>query len=567
MDAEAPDQDAAIKGAQEWHTANPLQTGVAEDVAKSTAIAVPQTAIGLAGLPGTASDLIGRGVNALGNLVTGKTGSYEEFQKKRAAALGGADIAAPTGQAITGAVEKATGPFYEPKTEPGKLTNVMTQFGLSGGRAGLVPRLASGAGFEAGRMAAEGTPYELPVAIGGALATGVGAGKIGNVLGARRAEKAIAGVTPAGEDLGKIVDQGYSAARNSGVQLAPDAVHGAIRDIRHELANNLDFPVDPTMMKNLDTMLGQAEARFAPKVAPANPLGRMTGVQTTAPVAAPVEFNQLDALRRNIGTIARNKSPEMATEAAAARSAQRQLDSFVESLGTNAPAVISGDATALARTVAEARSNAAAEFRLRDIEALRQRAADSAKNATGVSNYERALRTQVRSFVRPSVRGGISPAEKAGFNAEEIKALRRSIGGTLGTRLLHYGGGLLGGGSGLGGLGAYEVGRESGGGGLGGMALGLTGLLAGRGLRGASNAIARRQAERLGALIASRSPAAVAAQTAAQSSFLPNPAIPGAVLPYSNPAYNPRSVHVPLSLKAALEKPLALSLSTDQSRR
>jgi hypothetical protein len=175
MDAEAPDQDTAIKGAQEWHAANPLPApGVAEDVAKSTAIAVPQTAIGLAGLPGTASDLIGRGVNALGNLVTGKTGSYEEFQKKRAAALGGADIAAPTGQAITGAVEKATGPFYEPQTTPGKFANVATQFGLSGGRAGLVPRLASGAGFEAAREAAQGTPYEIPAAIGGALAVPAG---------------------------------------------------------------------------------------------------------------------------------------------------------------------------------------------------------------------------------------------------------------------------------------------------------------------------------------------------------------------------------------------------------
>lgn len=531
---------------------------VAEDVAKSTAIAVPQTAIGLAGLPGFASDVVGRGVNALGNLVTGKTGSYEDFQKKRAAALGGADITAPTPQAIQGTVEQATGPFYQPKTVPGQFANTTTQFALSGGRSGLLPRIAAGVGSEAAGQLAEGTPYEIPVRIGGALAAGVGAGKIGNVLSARQAEKAVAGVTPTGEKLGDIVDQGYKAARASGTELNPTAVHQGIKNIRHDLEHNPEFPVDPTLMKNLDTILSQAETKYAPLAAKAaDPMAALTGVVPKAPAAkAAVDFGELDALRRNIGTIAKNRSPEMATEAAAARSAQRQLDQMIENI--NPADVVKGDAAALSKMAADARGNAAAEFRLTAIDALRQRAADQAKGTHSGLNYEKSLKGQVKSFVRPDNKG-VSPAMKAGLNAEEIKALRRSIGGTFGQKALTYTGNLLGGGGGLGALGSYEVGKET-----GGIPGGIASVVAGLALRGSSNAIARRQAERLGALIASRSPAAAAARAAIQSPTLASPAIPG--LRYNNPSYNPRSIYQPTPLLGSLALPLAIAGSGPRQR-
>ncbi len=202
--------------------------------------------------------------------------------------------------------------------------------------------------------------------------------------------------------------------------------------------------------------------------------------------------------------------------------------------------MLKGDAAALAKTIADARGNAAAEFRLRAIDALRERAADQAKAIHSGLNYENALKGQVKSFVRPNNKG-ISPAMTAGLNPTEIAALRRSIGGTLGTRTLRYAGNLLGGGGGLGGLATFEVGNTSGGHGAGGIALGLTGLLAGRALRGSSNAIARRQAERLGALIAARSPAAAAARAA-----LPPPRAPTRLL---------ESLALPLAIAGSDRRP------------
>ena len=154
----------------------PAEPSVAGDVAAAAAIGVPKGIMGLAGSPGDVSSLIGRGVNALGNYATGKNESYQDFVAKRARALGGADIAAPSSAAIRSGVEGLTGPLYEPKTLPGKYAQTVAEMAPAAlaGPGGVARRLMQGAVIpgvtsEAAGQLTEGTPAEPYARIAGAV--------------------------------------------------------------------------------------------------------------------------------------------------------------------------------------------------------------------------------------------------------------------------------------------------------------------------------------------------------------------------------------------------------------
>jgi hypothetical protein len=157
----------------------PAPPSVAEDVAKSAAIGVPKGVMGLAALPGEASNLIGRGVNALGNWLTGKNMTAEEFAAKRAEALGSVDIAGPTGETVRKGVESVTGPLYEPKTKAGEYAQTVGEFvpAAMAGPGGIVRRAITGAVIpgvtsEAAGQLTKDTAAEPYARMAGAVAPG-----------------------------------------------------------------------------------------------------------------------------------------------------------------------------------------------------------------------------------------------------------------------------------------------------------------------------------------------------------------------------------------------------------
>ena len=212
-----------------------------------------------------------------------------------------------------------------------------------------------------------------------------------------------------------------------------------------------------------------------------------------------MDFNRLDALRRDLGEIARDFTNP--TEQAAARIAQTKIDDLLEAAGKTRGAVLKGDADLLAQTAREARGNAAAEFRMRALEAVRQRAEDQAGAAHSGRNVENAYRQQLKAFVRPDNKG-VSPAQKAGLTRAEITEIRQATRGTSFPNLLRTFGNMLGGGGGIASSGLAATGYLSG----DPRFYAAAGL--GFGARNLSNALMRSRADYLNRMVAARSPLA-----------------------------------------------------------
>jgi len=185
-----PEASKAPGGGGMFDDLIPPPSSTAGDVAKSFGIGIPKGVMGLASLPGEASNLIGRGVNAAGNWLTGRNQSFEDYQAKRAAALGGADIAAPTGETVRKGVESVTGPLYEPKTTAGEYAQTVGEFlpAAIAGPGGVVRRAVTGAVIpgvtsEAAGQATKGTAAEPYARMAGAVVPGaIAAGAKGMVV-------------------------------------------------------------------------------------------------------------------------------------------------------------------------------------------------------------------------------------------------------------------------------------------------------------------------------------------------------------------------------------------------
>lgn len=440
---DADSQEAALAGVKHFQGGGKQkppgeQPSVAADVAKSTAIAVPQTAIGLAGLPGTVSDLVGRGVNSLGNLATGKSGSYEDFQKKRAAALGGADITAPTTEAIKDTVEGVTGPLYTPKTTQGAIANAATGSALTAmlfpGKAAANALLgaASGAtGESAGQVADVYAPKAAPaVRIGTEILTGgVGAAAIPN----RLTRKATSAAKPSIENLGAGADKAYGGVKDLGVTYDPTAIHKGISGIARSLEDDYGSNIPNTLK-----LLTEREAKYAP--GPPHPA---LDPRPAPAGKAPVSTDELETLRKQLGRPA--KDP---TEGLAAREAQGKLDDLLS--GIDPAHVVTGDAKEASRLYGEARDYYSAKKRA-EIIAGRLDLGDLNRQKGGTGGNVNSDRQAFGTLVRPDIKGNI-PAKRFGFNEPEIDQFNKVARGTgvenffrkAGTNTINHG--LVGGG-------------------------------------------------------------------------------------------------------------------------
>lgn len=157
------------------------------DAARSLPGGLVKGITGLAGLPGTLSDLASSGLDYVANKVTGADIHTDKSPL--------------SGAALANVASKPTGGFYEPQTTAGHYAETAAEFAPAafGGQASLAQRalgrvLAPAVTSETAGQVAGGTPYESAARLGGALLGGspsvvtAGTRAVGNALTSRLAE-------------------------------------------------------------------------------------------------------------------------------------------------------------------------------------------------------------------------------------------------------------------------------------------------------------------------------------------------------------------------------------------
>lgn len=206
----------------------------------------------------------------------------------------------------------------------------------------------SSAGSEGARQSAEGTAFEKPAAFAGAVAGGLAAGK---VLGSGAPKAAI----PTSKELFQVGGEGYKQARNSGLEVKPDAVSSWATKVEQELSG-------------ADHGFTGGRDGVAPKTF------NVLGTLQNAPEGAVVTASNIDALRKNLGRIAQETQPagpggfaKPTPDAAAASIALKRLGDFSENLPQGS--VLAGNAEDYVRATKTSNANWAAGTRTRDFDA------------------------------------------------------------------------------------------------------------------------------------------------------------------------------------------------------
>lgn len=385
----------------------------AVDVAKSGSVGLAQGAI--QGV-GTAGDLqqfgdkyIKPGLEGLGSYIPQGVkdafarGAVPEHRKDRYMPN------APTSAEIQSDVESKTGEFYKPKTTAGKYANTVGQFAgnpitwMGPGSMALKAggAVASGIGSEAAGQAAEGTGYEGPARFGGALLGGVAAAK---TLGPGSPKAAI----PTYKELKDAATADYNAARASGLELHPKGVGAFAGKVEQELSGpNHGFTGGP---------MGDAPKTFA-----------IVESLQNAPGGSTVTASNIDALRKNVGRLAREtKDGKPTPDAAAASVLLGRLNGYLENLPQNH--IVAGNPADYVRATKQANANYAAAQRVRTLDLKKTRAENNAEGgiATSVDNQ---IKSQMRTILN-------NPAKQAGFSADELSAIQGVNKGTLTSNML-----------------------------------------------------------------------------------------------------------------------------------
>lgn len=292
-----------------------------------------------------------------------------------------------------------TGPMYQPQTSVGKIVG-------SGARAvsnpasymgpGSLPlkiggAILSGAGSETGRLMAENTPYETPMAIGGGLLGGVAGAKALGPTAERAAVPTAAELRAAADNGG--VHGGYQGARNSGLELNPDGVAKFAATAEQDLTNGPKYGFTG------------GENGTAPKT-----LAILDDLQN-APAGATVTSSNLDTIRKNIGNIAgETRDFKPTADAKAAMVLKRHLDDYMENIPANH--VVAGDPEKYVAAIKEANGNYAAASRLGTFDA-RLSKAENATDRQVAGSVDSQIKSNIgRVLDNPKQMRGLSQAEK-----------------------------------------------------------------------------------------------------------------------------------------------------------
>ncbi len=437
--------DPGVRGLtwERWGEAS-APPSMAADIAKSGGIGLAKGVIGLAGLPGDVSSWMG------GNFL-------------------------PTSAGIQKKIEGVTGQFYEPKTTAGQYAQTIGEFAPAalGGPETLGARLLRVLGpavaSETAGQATKGTALEPAARVVGALA----GGRVG-VAPARLA------AAPSLEDIATAKQADYQAVRDLGVTFKPQAVKRMVGDIRNDLEQQgITADVADVTHKTLDRL----EARNTPST-----------------------ITDIDNTRKVLGQLAKGSTSPNTMERINAGAAQQAIRAVDEALPQFQPADFATGTANHAKAIehlTNARGNAAVEFQARALDRAEYRAANNAAAANSGTNYENALRQQLKSILN-------NPARANQF-APSLRAEMQKIVRGEGTRnMIRFVGNLLGGGGGIGAIGTAAAGHMA----LPG--LGAFAPVVGYGIKKIGNAITERAVNRLNEQVRAASPLGQA-QTAAMS--------------------------------------------------
>lgn len=188
---EAPNENAAMAGATDWHASNP-KVDTATDIGKGALSGLQQGVISSAGFGGDVRSALSSGVGALvdkfggqnlSSLVTGDRGG--EGAKSvtdtllRGLPIMGSLFSGPTSQQVGDIAKPVTGDLYKPQSTAGKYAKTIGEFVPGAALPGGIARrllgnvLAPAVGSEAAGQATEGTAAEPYARLGGAVAGGL----------------------------------------------------------------------------------------------------------------------------------------------------------------------------------------------------------------------------------------------------------------------------------------------------------------------------------------------------------------------------------------------------------
>lgn len=220
---------------------------------------------------------------------------------------------------------------------------------------------------------------------------------------------------PSAERLSEAAAMEYDKLRSMGVDYSSSAVQGLARDLQSGLEQ--------------DGVI----AELAPKTF------SILGKLQAAPKGSVAPLSGLEAARRTFGNAAADFANP--TEQLAAQRAREALAEFISK--PDPAAVVGGNADDAAKVIQNARGNYAASKRSERLSGIQDEGELRAAAANSGQNSGNSTRQRIVSLL-------LNKKKSAGFNDEEIAALRSVAEGSAAANTSRYVGNLLGGGGGLG---------------------------------------------------------------------------------------------------------------------
>jgi hypothetical protein len=438
---------------------------VGEDVAKSAGVGVAKGTIGLAGSGGDIRELMGKAISKGAGLV-----GYEVSPESAARGVGSATrtmlpwLSGPTSGQLQKNIESITGEFRKPETVYGEYAQTAGEFlpAVAAGPGGVARRavtqaLVPAATSETAGQTFKGTAAEPFARVVGALAGGVGAGRIAQ---GRLPDRA---VTPA--QIEARAATGYRSPEVGTLIFRPEAV------------DDLSSSITAALRR------GKANDRLAPTT------NALVDEMRTPVNGVWHTYEDLQTMREMFQKQAANfANPQ---EQRAASIAVDRLTRYIDNIPQRD--LVAGQAEQASATLQRARGDyASAKTAERVVEKLRN-AELQASSAHSGGNIDNATRQKLRTLLT-------SRKQSRGLTEDELASIEGAVRGSPVGNALRAGGKALGGGGGLGALASSFVGGSTFG------PLGMAAPAAGYALKRAGDALTRREADRIVAAILARAP-------------------------------------------------------------
>lgn len=369
-----------------------------EGLARAVGAGVRAGVEGLVSLPGTVEDVVEGAYEGAGNLMFNRT--PEEIAARDAAAFE-PTLSSPNMETVQQAATSVLGEPYQPQTTAEEYLKTTGEFipAAAAGPGGLVRKAAMavlpGVASETAGQLTEGTTAEPFARIGGAILGGMGAASKMNTQAKKILKQA-----PSAKDLKIEKDRIYSALRDADVRYDNNEYQRMVVSLARELKKNKvkRHTADAAMswMDELTDMIGK-----------------------------PLDFEELDAVRKNLGGIARSggaAAMDMKNTASptTASAMIRVLDDFLY----NAPFVTKGGSVVANRSELQGLIKTAREYGKRHIKnrVLEDIIQDAKLYKSGFTN---GLQLKIGSYLRTKQGKKLFP--KGG--AERAALIDVSVGG------------------------------------------------------------------------------------------------------------------------------------------